>query len=97
MENVNEKQSIIKFNNQIDIGQIIMIVGLIATAITALHTVDKRLVILEENIKYQAYRDDEQDTKISETEKLSKDIFKDVIARIDKMKDMMGQIDRSRK
>jgi small-conductance mechanosensitive channel len=91
-----DSERMIQFSNKIDTGQIIMIVGLVVSAFTAFQTFDKRLVILEENIKYQSQRDRDQDQKISETDKNIKESSTDLRSRLDIIKEQIIKVERDR-
>jgi len=84
----------IRFEASINLGHILTFIGFLLTGLAAFQLVDKRVVQLEENKRYQQLRDDSQDASTQQRQlEINNNLgeIKKSIERLDNKMDRLGR------
>lgn len=83
----------IRFDGTINLGHILTFLGFIATGIAVYSNMDKRLVILEENRKYQSVVDHAQDIRANTASEEMKSLLLRVERQVERLNDRLDRKD----
>ena len=82
------------FDWSINLGHLLTFVGFIVSGAVAWQTLDKRVVVLEQQSLYQAQRDAAQDAALVQSRSDLRETLRDVRTSLDKLNDRLQAKDR---
>jgi len=84
----------IRFDYSINLGHVLTFIGFLLTGLAAFQLVDKRVVQLEENKRYQQLRDDSQDASTQQRQFEINNNLGEIKKSIERLNDKVDRLGR---
>lgn len=79
------------FDWSVNLGHVLTFLGFILTGFIAFQNLDKRVVVLEQGLNYQAKKDEQQDQMMRDAKAEIKEALRDVHGSLEKLSEKLEQ------